>query len=154
MEVIIPMIYSVEHTEKAARIIDASKCEDDCTCCGLEHRGLCEAKMKEGFVSYLECLDADPKNCTRSWFLGEWNSYVCSCPSRIYIAKALHRWEFSCRNRFLMPYWSATEFVVGRDDFFSDRPTVWAYVIMLYSGEITHQKKTERAFILPVRTIE
>ena len=54
-----------------------------------------------------------------------------------------------------MPYWSQTEFVVTgglavRPDF----PSARAYTVMLYSGNINHQKKKERAFILPVRSLQ
>lgn len=51
-----------------------------------------------------------------------------------------------------MPYWSRNEYAysgrhpsggVGARD---------SYTIMLYSGRFNHQRKTERAFVLPVRT--
>ncbi len=43
-----------------------------------------------------------------------------------------------------MPYWS---------DSSPDRYVTRAYVVMLYSGNINHQKKDELAFIMPVRSI-
>ena len=51
-----------------------------------------------------------------------------------------------------MPYWSGTDFVAGVDYTFTKNP-VRAYTIMLYSGKVGHQNKDERAFVLPVRSI-
>ena len=53
-----------------------------------------------------------------------------------------------------MPYWSMTEFVFGKDHTCSNRCPLDAYIVMLYSGRINHQKKSLRAFILPVRSID
>jgi len=51
-----------------------------------------------------------------------------------------------------MPYWSQSEFGASGDlTVGPDRPSVRAYTVMLYTGEIHHQKKSERAFVLPVR---
>jgi hypothetical protein len=44
-----------------------------------------------------------------------------------------------------MPYWSGSEL---------NKSPVQAYTVMLYSGTINHQNKKERAFILPVRSID
>ena len=44
-----------------------------------------------------------------------------------------------------MPYWSRSEL---------NKSPVQAYTVMLYSGTINHQNKNERAFILPVRSID
>jgi hypothetical protein len=53
-----------------------------------------------------------------------------------------------------MPYWSHSEFVVA--DNLSVRPdlSMRAYTVMLYTGEVQHQKKNDRAFVLPVRSIK
>ena len=51
-----------------------------------------------------------------------------------------------------MPYWSHTEFVVaGGLTVKPDSPSARAYTVMLYTGQIHHQKKNDRAFVLPVR---
>jgi len=51
-----------------------------------------------------------------------------------------------------MPYWSQSEFVVaGGLKVRPDPPSARAYTVMLYTGQIHHQKKSERAFVLPVR---
>lgn len=51
-----------------------------------------------------------------------------------------------------MPYWSQTEFVVaGGLSVRPDHPSARAYTVMLYTGQIQHQKKGERAFVMPVR---
>jgi len=52
-----------------------------------------------------------------------------------------------------MPYWSGTEFVAGLNYTFTKIEPLHAYAVMLYSGKISHQKKAERAFVLPVRSI-
>ena len=53
-----------------------------------------------------------------------------------------------------LPYWSKTEYTFGMD--FSVKNTVpfQAYTILMYSGNVFHQNKTELAFILPVRSLE
>ena len=52
-----------------------------------------------------------------------------------------------------MPYWSQTEFVVaGGLSARPDHPSTRAYTAMLYTGQIHHQKKSDRAFVLPVRS--
>ncbi|MEW6672888.1 MAG: DUF1566 domain-containing protein [Thermodesulfobacteriota bacterium] len=51
-----------------------------------------------------------------------------------------------------MPYWSQTDFAVsGNLSVRPDAPSARAYTVMLYTGGIHHQKKSERAFVLPVR---
>jgi len=52
-----------------------------------------------------------------------------------------------------MPYWTRTEFAGGSEVPLTPGISVRAYTVMLYSGNIIHQKKTDRAFILPVRSI-
>ena len=53
-----------------------------------------------------------------------------------------------------MPYWSMTEFVYGKNHTCSKVCPLDAYIVMLYSGRINHQKKNRRAFILPVRSMD
>ena len=50
-----------------------------------------------------------------------------------------------------MPYWSATEYAYHKDG--SQRTTLEFYTVMLYTGSVNHQKKTEIAFMLPVRSV-
>ncbi|MDF1591294.1 MAG: DUF1566 domain-containing protein [Desulfobacterales bacterium] len=51
-----------------------------------------------------------------------------------------------------MPYWSQSEFAVsGGPTIRPDPPSARAYTVMLYTGEIHHQKKSDRAFVMPVR---
>jgi len=52
-----------------------------------------------------------------------------------------------------MPYWTRTEFAYGRNHTLNKKGLLETYTVMLYSGTINHQKKSERAFILPVRSI-
>ena len=51
-----------------------------------------------------------------------------------------------------MPYWTQTEYTYGRDYTPSKASPLESYTVMLYSGSINHQKKSERAFVLPVRS--
>jgi hypothetical protein len=52
-----------------------------------------------------------------------------------------------------MPYWSQTDFMYSTSSSFSTERPLQAYTVMLFSGTINHQKKSENAFILPVRSI-
>lgn len=53
-----------------------------------------------------------------------------------------------------MPYWSQTDYSYGQTKVFHHRPAMDAYTVMLYSGTIHHQRKTEHAFVMPVRSID
>jgi len=56
---------------------------------------------------------------------------------------------------FHMSYWSGTDFLFGID--YSLRRNIrsfHAYTVMLYSGKIQHQNKSERSFVWPVRSID
>ncbi|MFC1829747.1 DUF1566 domain-containing protein [Thermodesulfobacteriota bacterium] len=53
-----------------------------------------------------------------------------------------------------MPYWSMTEFIYGNNYTCNRICPFDSYTVVLYSGSIGHQRKTERAFILPVRSIK
>lgn len=50
-----------------------------------------------------------------------------------------------------MPYWSQTEFIVSGDLKVRPDASARAHTVMLYTGEIHHQKKSDRAFVMPVR---
>jgi hypothetical protein len=50
-----------------------------------------------------------------------------------------------------MPYWSATEYAYHKDA--SQGATLEFYTVMLYTGSVNHQKKTEIAFLMPVRSV-
>ncbi len=52
-----------------------------------------------------------------------------------------------------MPYWSKTDFAYSSGSSFNVERPIQAYTVMLFSGTINHQKKSENAFILPVRSI-
>ena len=53
-----------------------------------------------------------------------------------------------------MPYWSITEFTYNKNHTCEKECPFHSYTVMLYSGDILHQKKSEVAFILPVRNLE
>ena len=53
-----------------------------------------------------------------------------------------------------MPYWSTTEYTYGKDHTCNVKCPFETYTVMLYSGRILHQKKSDMAFILPVRSLE
>jgi hypothetical protein len=47
-----------------------------------------------------------------------------------------------------MPYWSATEYTYHSN---GGHPPLEFFTVMLYTGNINHQKKSELAFVMPVR---
>jgi len=53
-----------------------------------------------------------------------------------------------------LPYWSSTEFTYNKNYTCRNACPLETYTVILYSGSISHQKKTEKAFALPVRTIK
>jgi len=53
-----------------------------------------------------------------------------------------------------MPYWSQSEFTYGHDHTCNKQCPFESYIVMLYSGNINHQKKSNLAFVLPVRSID
>jgi hypothetical protein len=53
-----------------------------------------------------------------------------------------------------LPYWSITEFTYDKNHTCEEECLFHSYTVMLYSGNILHQKKSVRAFILPVRNLE
>lgn len=52
-----------------------------------------------------------------------------------------------------MPYWTQTEFTYSRMHTKSKKGPLDTYTVLLYSGAVNHQKKSQRAFILPVRSL-
>jgi len=53
-----------------------------------------------------------------------------------------------------MPYWTQTEFIYSQDYTCNKICPLETYTVLLYSGIIQHQKKSDRAFIMPVRSVE
>lgn len=53
-----------------------------------------------------------------------------------------------------MPYWSQSEFVYSKSHSCNVECPLQVYTVMLYSGNIHHQQKSEKAFVLPVRSIK
>jgi len=53
-----------------------------------------------------------------------------------------------------MPYWSRTEFVYGSDYTCEEVCPIRAYTVNLYYGNIQNKNKNERAFVLPVRSLQ
>lgn len=51
-----------------------------------------------------------------------------------------------------MPYWSRSEYAYGEKPAVARAGSHNSYTVMLYSGSFNHQRKSELAFILPVRT--
>jgi Protein of unknown function (DUF1566) len=51
-----------------------------------------------------------------------------------------------------IPYWTRSEYIYGRRYTCTRECPLETYVIMLYFGNVLHQKKTDKALILPVRT--
>jgi hypothetical protein len=52
-----------------------------------------------------------------------------------------------------MPYWTGTEYGYGPQRACTAR-CIESYIVMLYSGNINHQKKSSLAFVLPVRSLK
>ncbi|MBL7181236.1 MAG: DUF1566 domain-containing protein [Desulfobacterales bacterium] len=52
-----------------------------------------------------------------------------------------------------MPYWTHSEFTYSRDRTCIKQRPLETFTVLLYSGSVNHQKKTDRAFILPVRSL-
>ena len=51
-----------------------------------------------------------------------------------------------------MPYWSGTEYRYKINSPLGRRVPLETYTVMLYAGTVHHQKKTGRAFVMPVRS--
>ena len=52
-----------------------------------------------------------------------------------------------------MPYWTKTEYVYSQSRTCINQCPTESCIVMLYSGNLNHQKKTDLAFILPVRSM-
>jgi hypothetical protein len=75
--------------EKEIReIIGDLRCPKDFKCYRSGFENLCKATQVDGVVSYLECLEEDPKECVFSRYVsvGDSSFYLCACPLRKYIA--------------------------------------------------------------------
>ncbi len=53
-----------------------------------------------------------------------------------------------------MPYWSRSDFTYDRRHPLTTVSTVHAYTVTLYYGQVSHLRKDDRAFILPVRSLD
>ena len=53
-----------------------------------------------------------------------------------------------------MPYWSQTEYTYGPDFTCINICPIKSYSVMLYSGAILHQNKSDLALVLPVRSVD
>ena len=53
-----------------------------------------------------------------------------------------------------MPYWSQTEYSYKAGFGAASENATQAYTVMLYYGNINHQRKNEKAFVLPVRSLK
>ncbi|MDF1592577.1 MAG: DUF1566 domain-containing protein [Desulfobacterales bacterium] len=51
-----------------------------------------------------------------------------------------------------MPYWSKSDYIYSRN-YNKSQQSPRSYAVMLYSGNVNHQDKKERAYVLPVRSI-
>jgi hypothetical protein len=77
--------------EKLEQIIDGLKCPKNFKCYHSGLRNLCRAKLTGGSVSYLMCLEENPKACLFSKPFSGDDTHVCTCPLRIYIADKLRK---------------------------------------------------------------
>jgi hypothetical protein len=53
-----------------------------------------------------------------------------------------------------MPYWSQTEYTYKGGYGTASERAIHAYTVMLYYGSINHQRKSKKAFVLPVRSLK
>jgi len=53
-----------------------------------------------------------------------------------------------------MPYWSQTEYAHKSGYRAAGDKAIQAYTVMLYYGSINHQRKSDKAFVLPVRSLK
>jgi len=72
------------HKKKIEKIMEQMKCSKDFKCIDSRFTNLCKAK-DIGMESYLECLEANTKNCEFTLPFGY--RQFCKCPLRVYLAK-------------------------------------------------------------------
>ncbi len=77
-----------EHLPDIEEIIAQFKCPKDFQCYKSGFENLCKAE-DVGMVSYLHCLEEDPRNCLFLLPIADTN--YCKCPLRGYIAKRLKK---------------------------------------------------------------
>jgi len=75
-----------DYKREIEEIIGGMKCPKDFKCYKLGLESLCKAK-DIGVKSYLKCLEKNPQDCKFSFSF--WNSSLCKCPLRVYIAEKL-----------------------------------------------------------------
>ena len=74
-----------ESTDKKIKeLIGQIKCPKDFICYKSGFENLCKAE-DVGMKSFLKCLEENPRDCLFSRGYAE--SYYCTCPLRLYIAK-------------------------------------------------------------------
>ena len=77
-----------DQRKKIEEIINHFKCPKDFKCYKSHFNALCKAK-DIGLETFLECLEENPRSCPVSLPFG--NTFFCSCPLRVYIAKKLKK---------------------------------------------------------------
>ena len=77
-----------EHLPDIEEIIGQFKCSKDFECYKSGFETLCTAE-DVGMVSYLHCLEEDPRNCL--FLLTAPHTNYCECPLRVYISKKLKK---------------------------------------------------------------
>ncbi len=80
-----------QNKEAVESIIAHFKCPKGFKCYSAGVEDLCKAKQAEGTVSYLECLEATPQDCVFAKLVQGWDTYVCTCPLRKYMADKLKK---------------------------------------------------------------
>lgn len=82
----LPMEQDLER--KLKETIGDLKCPKDFQCCTQGLEKLCQAE-DIGMETFLKCLEEHPLDCIFAFPFGD--SYFCSCPLRVHIAKKLKK---------------------------------------------------------------
>ena len=77
-----------DHKKEIERIIGQLKCSKDFECYKSGFEALCKAQ-DIGMVSYLHCLEEEPRNCL--FIVTTPDTNYCECPLRVYIARKLKK---------------------------------------------------------------
>ena len=75
-----------EERQKIDELMARMQCPKDFECADSGFERLCKAR-DFGLDSFLECLEDSPSRCTFALSFGR--SYLCQCPLRVYLSKAL-----------------------------------------------------------------
>ena len=73
---------------KLRSIINRIKCPKDFICYKSDFENLCKAN-DVGQEKYIECLEEQSRQCAFSLTFG--NTFLCTCPLRIYATKELNK---------------------------------------------------------------